>query len=125
MWGAAFRRLGLLIAFCLAAIALVALLLGALLGSSFARSFSLGLYLVGAFLMLAGFFVGNRGPARVKSEGAGSAMLPFPLFGGSRRLRWATFGEQNEAINQSAVFVALGLILVFVGIAVDPRYPLV
>jgi hypothetical protein len=124
MWLAAFRRLGLLIVFCLAAIALGALVFGVLLGSSFARSFSLGLYLVGAFLMLAGFFVGNRGPARVRSESAGSAMLPFPLFGGSRRLRWASPGEQDETINQSAVFVALGLILVFVGVAVDPRYPL-
>lgn len=124
MWIAALRRLGFLILFCVGGTALGALVLGAVLDSSFNRSFSLGLYMVGAFLMLAGFFVGNRGPARVRSESAGgTAFMPFPMFG-SRRLRWATLGEQNETINQSAVFVSLGLILILIGVLVDARYSL-
>ena len=66
---------------------------------------------------------GNRGPARVKSETAGSSGLPFPLFG-SRRLRWATLQEQGDTINQSAIFVTVGLILIVVGVAVDSRHSL-
>jgi hypothetical protein len=74
--------------------------------------------------MVSGFFVGNRGPARVKSESAEPTMLPIPGFGG-RRLRWATLDEQNENINQSAIFVLLGLILVLIGVIVDTRHSLV
>ena len=96
-------------------------LLGLLLGSSLDRAISLGLYLVGTFLLVSGFFVGNRGPTRVKSETPGSSFLPLPMFG-SRRLRWATLGEQEEAINNSAVFIVLGLVLVLIGVAIDSRH---
>jgi len=119
MWLAALRRLALLVTACVAMTALGGLL-GAAIGQSFERSFSLCLYLLGAFLMIAGFFVGNRGPARVKSEAAGSGFTPFPMFG-SRRLRWATLGEQHETMNQSAVFISLGFFLVVLGILVDSR----
>ena len=54
----------------------------------------------------------------MKSETAGWTMLPLPGFG-SRRLRWATLDEQNETINNSAVFIVLGLILVLIGVLVD------
>jgi hypothetical protein len=74
--------------------------------------------------MVSGFFVGNRGPARVKSETAGSSMLPIPGVG-NRRLRWATLDEQNETINNSAVFIILGLILVLIGVVVDSHHSLV
>ena len=122
---AALRRLALLILLTAAGTAAVSLLLGALLGASLDRALALGFYAVGCFLMVAGFFVGNRGPARVKSESPASGILPFPLFGGERRLRWATLGEQNETINNSAVFISLGAVLVVVGILVDTRHSLV
>jgi hypothetical protein len=121
---AALRRLVVLVVLSTAGTAAVSVLLGAAIGASISRSISLGLYLVGCFLMVAGFFVGNRGPARVKSETAGSSAIPFPLFG-SRRLRWATLQEQGETINQSAIFVTVGLILIVVGIAVDSRHSLI
>jgi len=122
MWLAGLRRLALLVVACVALTALGGLF-SAAIGNSFERSFSLGLYLLGAFLMIAGFFVGNRGPSRVRSETAGSTFTPFPLFG-SRQLRWATLGEQNDAINHSAVFIGLGVILVLLGIFVDSRHSL-
>jgi hypothetical protein len=94
------------------------------IGASLDRSVSLGFYSLGCFLMVAGFFVGNRGPARVKSEhGAGPAILPVGF--GGRRLRWATAAEQNETINNSAVFIVLGLILVLIGVIVDNKHSLV
>jgi hypothetical protein len=46
------------------------------------------------------------------------------LIGGGRDLRWATLTEQNETINHSAVYIALGLVLVAVGILFDSRHSL-
>jgi hypothetical protein len=120
---AALRRLLLLALGTIALTAAVSLLLGLLAGGSINRSLVLGFYLTGCFLLVCGFFVGNRGPTRVKSESAGAVVVPFVGIG-SRRLRWASPREQNETINNSAVFVCLGLILVAVGIVLDSRQSL-
>lgn len=109
---------------CVGLTAAGAALIGVLIGGSLDRSLVLGFYLVGCFFMVAGFFVGNRGPARVKSEEPGASATPFGVFSGSRRLRWATLGEQEDTINSSAVFVTLGIILVVVGVLLDGRHTL-
>ena len=118
---AAIRRLVVLVVACSALTVVVSVALGLLAGATLDRAVSLGFYGLGCFLMVSGFFVGNRGPARVKSETAGSSMLPIPGFG-NRRLRWATLDEQNETINNSAVFIILGLILVLIGVVVDSHH---
>jgi len=124
MYLAALRRLVLLVLGTVALTALGSLLLGLLIGASVNRSLVLGFYLTGCFLLVSGFFVGNRGPTRLKSELPGPVVVPF-LGVGSRRLRWASLSEQNETINNSAVFVCLGLVLVAVGIVLDSRQSLV
>jgi hypothetical protein len=121
---AAIRRLVVLVVASSALTVVVSVALGLLAGAALDRAVSLGFYGLGCFLMVSGFFVGNRGPARVKSETAGSSMLPIPGFG-NRRLRWATPDEQNETINNSAVFIILGLILVLIGVVVDSHHSLV
>jgi hypothetical protein len=121
---AALRRLALLILGCCAVTVVGSTLLGLLVGASLDRAISLGFYGFGCFLLVAGFFVGNRGPSRVKSEEAGGAAMPLPFMGG-RRLRWATADEQNETINNSAVFIVLGLVLVLIGVLVDSRHSLI
>ena len=121
---AAIRRLVVLVVASSALTVVVSVALGLLAGAALDRAVSLGFYGLGCFLMVSGFFVGNRGPARVKSETPGSTMLPIPGFG-NRRLRWATLDEQNETINNSAVFIILGLILVLIGVVVDSHHPLV
>jgi hypothetical protein len=98
------------------------LIVGLLVGASIDHSLVLGFYLVGCFLMVAGFFAGNRGPTRIRSESPGVSATPFGVFSGSRRLRWATLGEQDEAINNSAVFVGLGIVLVIIGVLLDGRH---
>ena len=121
---AALRRLVLLVLGTVALTAAASLVFGLLVGASLNRSLVLGFYLMGCFLLVSGFFVGNRGPTRVKSEEAGPVVIP--LIGlGSRRLRWASLREQNETINNSAVFVCLGLVLVAVGIVLDSRQSLI
>jgi hypothetical protein len=121
---AALRRLVLLVALCSGLTAGISALLGLLVGASLDRALSLGFYGAGCFLMVCGFFVGNRGPARVKSEPAGPSMLPLPGFG-ARRLRWATPEEQYETIGNSGVFIVLGLVLVVIGVLVDTRHSLI
>jgi hypothetical protein len=96
------------------------ILFGLLLGASLPRSIALGFYLVGSFLMVAGFFFGNRGPVRPKGAADIGGLLPT----GSRRLRWATRQESDDAINFSAVFVALGFVLILLGIASDNKHAL-
>jgi hypothetical protein len=97
---------------------LCSLALGTLAGTPAWRAISLGFYLVGSFLLVAGFFVGNRGPVRLKRE-EGTALF------GARFLRWATPDEREETINSSALFVVLGFVLIVFGVAADDRYKLV
>ena len=123
MWVAALRRLVLLALGAIAVTAAFSLLFGLLAGGSLNRSLVLGYYLMGCFLLICGFFVGNRGPTRVKSESAGAVVVPF-VGVTSRTIRWASLHEQNETINNSAVFVCLGLILVAVGVALDTQQSL-
>jgi uncharacterized membrane protein YczE len=37
-------------------------------------------------------------------------------------VRWASLGEQNDAINSSAVFVTIGFVLIAIGFAFDARH---
>jgi hypothetical protein len=121
MWLAAGRRfVGL---FVLASIftLLVSLLLGLALGAGVERSVSLGFYCIGSFLLVSGFFIGNRGPVRLKNE----KRDPGPFLFGSRYMRWATPGEREETINLSAIFITLGFVLILIGVVADNRYNLV
>jgi hypothetical protein len=119
VWSAA-RRFVLLVVIVAGGTALVSLVLGLLFGANVSRSVSLGFYGVGSVLLIMGFFVGNRGPGRVKGEPAGG------LFGFARdrRIRWASGQEQTESINLSFVFVALGALLILFGVLADTRYSL-
>jgi len=119
---AAIRRLCFAVLISVGVTAAGSALLGLLVGSSLDRSLVLGFYLMGCFLMVAGFFAGNRGPMRVKSESPAASAMSFGVFSGSRRLRWATLGEQDDAINNSAVFVGLGIMLVIIGVLLDGRH---
>ena len=118
MLAAAARRFLVLLAGVALSTAGVSLLLGLAAGSSPGRALSLGFYLVGSFLLVAGFFLGNRGPVRPK----GKAVLPLI---GPRLMRWATPEERDETINESAVFVVLGFALLVLGVLADSRYRLI
>jgi hypothetical protein len=115
---AAARRIGGLLLLLIVGTVAIALPLGLAAGSSVRRSISVGFYLAGCFLLIAGFFVGNRGPVRAK----GDAGVPIfgPLFQ-TRMLRKATKEEREESINLSVVFVTLGFVLILLGILADTR----
>ena len=72
---------------------------------------------MGCFLLVAGFFIGNRGPVRMKNE-EGTTLF------GARVMRWASPEEREETINHSAVFVVLGFVLILLGVLADDRHRL-
>jgi divalent metal cation (Fe/Co/Zn/Cd) transporter len=120
---AGLRRLLLLILGAAGVTAAASVVIGALFGTSYGRALTIGFYLAGCFMMLAGFFIGNRGPARMKSDTRAPSGGIGMLLGG-RDLRWATLSEQDETINNSAVYIVLGLVLVAIGILFDSRHSL-
>jgi hypothetical protein len=113
VWRAAVRRFLVLLAGIAGLTGLLSILGGLLGGGSVDRAVAVGFYLVGSFMLIAGFFIGNRGPVRPKGVG--------PMFFGSRIMRWATPLEREESLNESALFVALGFVLILIGVAVDSR----
>lgn len=114
---AAFRRLAILLAGVAGGTAVLALLIGLALGAGVSRSVSVAWYSSGSAILLGGFFVGNRGPARPQGEG----WSPFSL---KRWVRWATPAEQQESISLSAILVVLGFLLIVLGALADTRYKL-
>lgn len=124
MFFAALRRFGLLVLLAVTVTVAGSLLFGLLIGASVERSLAVGFYLVGSFLLVCAFFIGNSGVTRVDSESPAPMVLPMFSFAG-RRLRWATMREQNETISNSAVFICLGLVLIAVGVLVDSRHSLI
>jgi hypothetical protein len=120
VWFAALRRLGGLFVLTSALALLGAFVFGIAIGADARRAISVGFYVIGAFLLIAGFFVGNRGPVRLRGGERGAYM-----FFGSRFVRWASPAEREENINLSAIFFVLGFLLIIVGVAADNRYEVV
>jgi hypothetical protein len=92
--------------------AIASLIAAVIIRADVTRSLTIGFYLVGASLLIGGFFVGNRGPVRAKRN------HPIPVFG-TRFVRWATAEELDESINTSAVYVSLGFVLILIGVVAD------
>jgi hypothetical protein len=125
--GGAVKRFVGLLALAALVVLVVAVPVGLLLGADVARSIAVGFYIIGSFLLVAGFFIGNRGPVRFRGDE--TEVTPTAgLFGiglAGRRLRWATLEENQDAMASSAVFVALGFALIVIGVLADSRVELV
>jgi hypothetical protein len=113
----ALRRFGLMYGAVGGFTVVLSLAFGALAGASLSRSIAIGLYLVGSLILIFGFFVGSRGPLRHDNSDGGFSLLP-------RGIRRATVQERSEAINVSALFVALGLGLIVLGVLSDSSHRL-
>ena len=109
---AGLRRFFVVLGMLAGGTAIASLIGGVVLRADLTRSLAIGFYVVGASLLIGGFFVGNRGPVRAKRN------QPIPIFG-TRFVRWATADELDESINTSAVYVSLGFALILVGVLAD------
>ena len=58
-------------------------------------------------------------PGREPTRSPQAATLFSP-----RVLRWASQDEREDSLNLSAVFIALGFVLIVIGVAADSRYSL-
>ena len=98
--------------------------LGLLLHADVRRSIALGLYGVGSLFVVVGVFYGIRPPVRT-TGGSGSPGIFGSLASGGGTARWADRDDIEESLGASAVFVAIGLLLIVLGVAIDPRSRLV
>jgi hypothetical protein len=117
MLAAAARRLVVLFVSLAGSVALIALAIGALAGYSADRSVAVGLDIAGCFLIVAGFFVGSRGPMRHFGGGSQGA----PGSSAQRGPRWLSLPEREEGLNASAAFVLLGFLMIVLGLVIDSR----
>jgi hypothetical protein len=117
MFLAGFRRLAIIAGALLTATVVLSLLLGIAAGAGTERSISVGLYILGAVLLVGCFIFGLRGPLRgVSSTGEPTSVL------GARRLRTATPEERNESTRIALLLFVLGLAIVVLGSAIDPAH---
>jgi hypothetical protein len=101
-------------------VAVCSILAGLLLGAGPRRSISLGLYGVGSLFVIVGVFYGVRPPVRT-TGGGGSPGIFGSLAAGGGIARWADRDDIEESLGLSAVFVSIGLLLIVIGVAIDPR----
>ena len=120
---AAARRIAFLTGGAVAVVGLLGGGLGVALGSTFTRSATVGLYVVGCFLLVLGVFAGVRGPLRAKGtdedrEPLGS-LFGYGLSAGG--VRQATADERADARGTTWLFLVVGAAMVVAGILADPR----
>jgi hypothetical protein len=118
---AGLRRLAVLLVATAAGIGGVAALGGLAFGSTVGRSVSVTYYVVGAFLLVLGFFAGTRGPMRPR--GSEEASDPVTgMFGvgiSSKGARLATEGERKDQVATAGIFLAVGIWLIALGVMID------
>ncbi|MGN6799590.1 MAG: hypothetical protein ACTHKS_15725 [Gaiellaceae bacterium] len=111
------RRLALIFGAILGSTVVVSVLLGLVAGASLGRSVAIGLYVAGAVALLGCFVMGARGPLR----GQGASGENAPLIG-ARKVRRATSDERTESTRTALLLFGLGLVLVVIGSVIDPAH---
>ena len=117
MLAAGFRRLAVAGGAMLAVTVVLSLLFGLAAGAGAARSVSVGLYILGALLLVGCFVFGVRGPLRgVSSTGETTSVV------GARRLRTATPEERTTSTRVALLLFALGIAVVVIASVIDPNH---
>ena len=119
------RRLVVLLASTAVGLGVLAALIGLASGASLERSLSVTYYLVGSFLLVLGFFAGNRGPLRTRIADEEEPIAG--MFGTGlavRGARRATRDEYQDAVATAAIFLSVGAWLILLGVVADPSVKL-
>jgi hypothetical protein len=118
---AGLRRLAVLLVATAVGLGVLAALAGLAFGSTVGRSISVTYYVVGAFLLVLGFFAGARGPLRPR--GSEEASDPITgMFGvgiSSKGARPATETERKDQVATAGIFLAVGIWLIALGVVID------
>jgi hypothetical protein len=114
---AGLRRIGIAYGAVIVGTLAVSALLGLLAGDDVVRSMAIGLYVVGAVILVGCFVFGVRGPLRGESKSGETTGLI-----GAKRVRRATPDERSEAARTSILLFALGLGLIVIGSLIDPAH---
>lgn len=117
---AVLRRVAALLVGTAVGVGALAALIGLAIGSSVERAVSVTYYVVGAFLIVLGFFAGSRGPLRGKIADEEEPIAG--LFGmglALRGARRATKGEKQDTLATAGIFLFVGAWLILLGVVVD------
>ena len=119
---AGLRRLAVLLVATSVGIGGLAALGGLAFGSTAGRSISVTYYVVGAFLLVLGFFAGMRGPLRPRGSAEEASDPVTGIFGvgiSSKGARPATESERMDSIATAGIFLAVGIWLIALGVVID------
>jgi hypothetical protein len=98
----------------------VATLVGLLVGTDVGRAVAVAYYVVGAFLLVLGFFAGVRGPLRPRAVDESNAVTGIFGVGVSMRgARKATTDERQDSVATAGLFITTALWLILLGVVVD------
>lgn len=117
----ALRRFATLLGLAAAGSALLGLAIAGVTHSALLRGVAIGFYVVGVGLCVLAFLLSSRPPVRGRGSGGFVGLGRWVGEG----VRFATREEHEEALNLPAVFIAIGVCLIVVGVAVDTRHALV
>lgn len=111
------RRLAVIAAALLAVTVVASLLLGLAAGAGLERSVSVGLYVLGAVLLVGCFVFGVRGPLRGMSETGETTQVI-----GARGFRRATPDERRESTRVALLLFAFGIVVIVIASTIDPAH---
>jgi len=117
MLRAAARRIAIISVALLGGTVVISALIGLAAGAGLERSISVGLYVLGALLLLGCFLFGVRGPLR----GVSATGETVPVVG-ARGVRKASGDERTEATRVALLLFVLGLAVVFLASLIDPAH---
>ncbi len=117
------RRIGSIVAVVVLVTLVGSALVSVAVGADLERAVYTGLYLVGCFFLVLGFFSGVRGPVRPRGTGEerGESGALFGVGIAGRGARTATTEERKDARGTAWLFIFLGAALILAGIMIDGR----
>ena len=120
--GRGLARLGVMWLGLAAVIALISIGIALLAGFPVRRGVSVGWIATGSLITIVGVLHGLRPPVRIDREQSQLGMFGVVLTGG--QVRRATLEERDDALGSSVLFVVLGVVLLVLGLLLDPNHPL-
>lgn len=115
------RRLGIAFGAICALTSVISLIIGALAHASLERALAVGFYLAGAAVLVGCFIFGLKGPVRADYGTSEQVEQPMRSVLMPRSRRRATPEERVESRRNSLALFALGIVLIAIAAAFDPK----